>query len=306
MGVDDSDMQAPNGSQTTPDDGPPTMPLATTSRGQAVPEDQTADDSVAPVAQVTLASTSRASDAGHLATADIASIATDADIDFRVVGGNAVSLLVWVTGVGELVPDRETNDADLGVPAQMAGADALLAATVRAGYQRTAGNRFARELQHDGYTMTLEIDVLIPSYTDRMESNQPFGDLVVDAIPGLSLAMARRPTLVQVEARLTTGTEISYTVPLPDPISALCMKAYAYRWRSAERDALDIWRLLEVARKIGLGPADWPKSASGQETATIHALFAVPGSTGPAQASPHKANQTRIRALVNAVVRVCP
>jgi len=136
-----------------------------------------------------------------------------------------------------------------------------------------------------------------------LESNQPFGDLVVDAIPGLSTAIARRPTVVHVITTLTTGVELAYTVPLPEPISALCMKAYAYRWRFAERDALDIWRVLEVARKVGLTVADWPKGATGRATARIlHTHFGTPAARGPAMATADKAMQTRIRALVLAVV----
>lgn len=171
------------------------------------------------------------------------------------------------------------------------------------GYRQTQGNRFSRSVDHDGAALDLEIDVLIPSYTDHLESNQPFGDLVVDAIPGLSTAIARRPTVVHVITTLTTGVELAYTVPLPEPISALCMKAYAYRWRFAERDALDIWRVLEVARKVGLTVADWPKGATGRATARIlHTHFGTPAARGPAMATADKAMQTRIRALVLAVV----
>ncbi|MBC9819737.1 hypothetical protein [Terrabacter sp. MAHUQ-38] len=261
------------------------------------------DPTTPPKATVRLASTSRSADAGHICTADIAKIAEDAGLEFRLVGGNAVSLLVWLHGASDLVPHRETNDADLGVPPQTTGAQSLVEAMVRAGYQQTEGNRFRRVTEHAGTPLQLEIDILIPSYSDRMETNRPFGELVVDAIPGLSVAIARPPTLVEVMTTLTTGEDLRYTVPLPDAISALCMKAYAYRWRYAQRDALDIWRLLEVARQISLTPADWPKGASGKETARIlHAHFGTIASGGPALATRDKSSQTRICALVAALV----
>ena len=252
---------------------------------------------------VALPSTGRAADAGHLAAADIAAIAQDAGLDFRLIGGNAISLLVSVHGVTGLVPDRETNDADLGVPAQAVGAAGLVQAMTQAGYKKTEGNRFARAAERDDSSLTLEIDILIPSYSNRMENSQPFGELMVDAIPGLSVAIARPPTLVEVSATLTTGAQISYTVPLPDPAAALCMKAYAYRWRNEERDALDIWRLLEVVYAVCGSTSAWPKGATGRETAQIlHTFFGTFTSAGPAQATADKAAQTRIRALVAQVV----
>ncbi len=52
--------------------------------------------STAASKHIHLASTSRSADAGHLSAADIVTIAGDAGIDFRLVGGNAISLLVWV------------------------------------------------------------------------------------------------------------------------------------------------------------------------------------------------------------------
>ena len=253
--------------------------------------------------KVTLTSTSRSADAGHLSAADIAAIAREAGIEFRLIGGNAISLLVWAHHATELVPGRETNDADLGVPSEAIGAAGLIGALTNRHYQQTEGNRFVRTVEHDGATLELEIDVLVPAYGDRMESNQPFGDLVVDAIPGLAVAIARAPTLVHVTAQLTTGTDVRYAVPLPEPISALCMKAYAYRWRFAQRDALDIWRLLEVARKLGLSQQTWPAGASGRVASQIlHQYFGMPASTGPAAATADPAQQTRIRALVLSIV----
>src|SRR5690349_14610797 len=116
---------------------------------------------------------------------------------------------------------------------------------------------------------------------------------MVDAIPELSVAIARTPTLVEVSATLTTGVEMSYTVPLPDPVAALCMKAYAYRWRNEERYALDIWRLLEVVYTVYGSTSGWPKGASGRETVQVlHTFFGALTSAGPAQATRDKAAQT--------------
>ncbi len=42
---------------------------------------------------ITLASTSNAQDAAWLAVADVAAVATDLGIDYRLIGGNSVALL---------------------------------------------------------------------------------------------------------------------------------------------------------------------------------------------------------------------
>jgi hypothetical protein len=63
---------------------------------------------------ITLASTSNAEDAACLAVADVAAVATDLGIDYRLIGGNSVALLVRVHDAATQVPDRGTADADMG------------------------------------------------------------------------------------------------------------------------------------------------------------------------------------------------
>lgn len=261
------------------------------------------EGSASATPHVYLASPSRSADAGHLASADIAKIASEAGIEFRLVGGNAVSLLTWVHGATGLAPDRETNDADLGVPAQAVGADPLLEALLRHEYHQVDGNRFSKEIDHGGSRLDLQIDILVPSHSGLIVNNHPFGDLVVDAIPGLAVAIARPPTPLRVSATLTTGEELGYEIQLPDVIAALCMKAYAYRWRSSERDALDIWRLLEIAQHLKMSTSNWPAGASGLDTAKIlHRHFGQVASAGTGKAAVDRAAQARIRALVAAIV----
>jgi len=55
---------------------------------------------------VTLASTSNAEDAAWLAVVDVAAVATDLGIDYRLIGGNSVALLVRVHDAATQVPDR--------------------------------------------------------------------------------------------------------------------------------------------------------------------------------------------------------
>lgn len=52
-----------------------------------------------PVPTLRLASASRAGDAGYLAAADLAAVAGSLRVDYRLIGGNAVTLLVAVQRV---------------------------------------------------------------------------------------------------------------------------------------------------------------------------------------------------------------
>lgn len=124
---------------------------------------------------------------------------------------------------------------------------ALLAALLDRSYVRPDGSRFVRtDGEHE-----LAIDVLAPSYVGTMVSNQEAGDLIVDAIPGLGLALAMPAVRLDVAVTLSGGRRIAFRLALPDVRAALVLKAYAYRGRLADKDAVDIWRLLEAAHAAG-------------------------------------------------------
>lgn len=246
-----------------------------------------------------LASTGRASDAAYLAAADIAAIGAQLNIDYRLIGGNAVTLMCAAHGVAHLVPGRETADADLGAGHQVVGDSRVLAALLGLGYAQVEGNRFVRTSEE----RRLVIDVLAPSFGSRLVPNQPHGDLVLDEVPGLALALARPGLEIGLEVILTNGDEVRLTTVIPDVVSAICLKAYAYSGRWSDRDAVDIWRLLEAAFAAGVRAENWPTGASAQEAATIlRQHFGRPGATGPRRATAASAGQTRVRALVTAVV----
>lgn len=231
---------------------------------------------------VRLTSAGRAQDGALLAAADVASIAA-----------------------ADRVPARETADADFGVPYELAAAPQLLSELRAHGYEQASGNRFVRTEEVPGALSALDlvIDILTPSYTGRLESNQPRGDLVVDEVPGLQLALARPGVHVRAAADLTTGQSAEMDLVLPDPLSALCLKAYAYRGRMSDRDALDVWRLLEVAREAGTTPADWSGQGARRDAQQqIIRSFGRAGAPGTTRATSSRAEQARIRALVAAVV----
>lgn len=248
---------------------------------------------------VTVASSSNAEDAAWLAVADVAEVATDLGVDYRLVGGNSVTLLVQVHDAATQVPGRATADADMGASFEVCADPRLVPALTALGYHRQSGNRFTRTQG----TRALVIDLLAPSYLGRLIPNQTHGDLVLDEIPGLLEALLLPPVNVAARAVLTDTTQLDVQVPLPDVRAALVMKAHAYAGRLSDNDALDIWRLLQSANNAGHTAADWPTRSTARDAAVIlHRHFAKPSSRGPRQATPNRTNQARIRALIAQVV----
>ncbi|WP_203857917.1 hypothetical protein [Plantactinospora mayteni] len=94
--------------------------------------------------------------------------------------------------------------------------------------------------------------MLAPHTEARSYRTSGTGELVVDEVPGLLLALHRPGAVVEVQVRLTSGTELAIRLVLPELISAVCLKALAYRGRFAAKDAVDLWRLLNAAYAAGL------------------------------------------------------
>lgn len=89
-----------------------------------------------------LSSMSAATDAAWLAAADVSAIAHGLGAEYRLIGGIAISLLVHHHGVGAGVPDRDTADADMGVPFEVLSDDRLPGALLAYGYSPVESNRF--------------------------------------------------------------------------------------------------------------------------------------------------------------------
>lgn len=251
-----------------------------------------------------LASTSRAADGGYLALSDLAEIAAAMDVNYRIVGGHMVTLLVAAHGVAHQVPLRETTDADFGALPQVIG-DPRLPRALRERLYTTsdAANRFTRRQRCDEGVLDLVIDILAPSYQGRLVSNQQHGNLVVDEIPGLAFALNRPATTVDLRVRLLSGGDVSMLLALPDLTSALCIKALAYRGRYADKDAVDLWRLMNAAYAAGLRSETWPTTATARAAAKVLGQFlGRPGAAGLKQASRQPADQARMRAMVKTVV----
>jgi hypothetical protein len=254
-----------------------------------------------------LTSASRSDDAGHLAANDLADIATSLEVDYRLIGGLSDTLLTWVYGVNQHVPSRETADADFGASPTVIGDARLLATLESRGYRQVAGNRLQRTVHSSGETLDLSVDLLTPSYKGRLVSNVQVGQLNVDEVPGLNLALAMPPVVVEVQVLLTDGKVLDMQYRLPDVVAALCMKAHAYRERLLPRDAVDVWRLLEAAHAAGIVAQDWkPQGSSLDASRLLYRYFAEAHMSGPHAATQHTQQQARIRTLLRAVVAPPP
>jgi len=89
---------------------------------------------VSESAALHLTSTSAATDAAWLAAADVATIARELGVEYRLIGGITITLLVHHHQVDHLVPARETADADMGVGFDVLADGAVPGALRRAGY----------------------------------------------------------------------------------------------------------------------------------------------------------------------------
>jgi len=259
--------------------------------------------------KVRLFSASRSDDAGHLAARDLAVIARTLDVDYRLVGGLAVTLLTWVYGVSKQVPARETADADFGAQPQVVADERLLPALTASGYEQIEGNRLTRTERRQSEDIDLTIDLLTPSYKGRLVSNVPVGDFVVDEVPALSLALAMDAVTVQAVVTLTDGEAIDIEYRLPSVVAALCMKIHAYGERRQGRDALDVWRLLETAYSAGVRSAGWNPRGGGvrlDASRLVYQHFIDVSAPGPRAATQDTQQQARIRTLARAVVSEPP
>lgn len=209
-----------------------------------------------PLDELILGSASYAEDLSFHALIDLSDIVTEKKIDdARVIGGHMVTLHVQRWGLGEALY-RATLDADLGVPPIVARKERIIDALEDRGYERHSGNRYRREVpelrKHVEENFAV-VDVLIPAYTSRPRENVRVDEkLTTIEVPGLASALLVEPVTIEVQLSLRTGGSGQIELPIPDERSGLVLKAFAWRQRSASKDIVDVWRLLEVCAVAGI------------------------------------------------------
>jgi len=241
-----------------------------------------------------LLASSRAEEAGYVALQDVAALADACGIDYRLVGGQMVSLHVAAAGVVEPTI-RLTLDADLGVEPAVAADPAIVSKLIELGYDRPdVANRFERT---DSHGRNLIIDLLTASYNGHLVTNVSHGDMTLDAIPGLSLALALPGEVLDLRAHLMDGSVINMTIVVPDALAALCLKVVGWADRRAAKDAFDVWRLLRVfvARTRH---HEWRSNGvEGDAAKVLRADFAQVNGLGVKMATRVPAEQAEVRAL---------
>lgn len=242
-------------------------------------------------------STAHAEDGAFLAMADVAELAASTDTEYRIIGAHMVSVHAARHDLD--LPLRQTGDADVGLQAKVLAASGVVHSLLDRGYRQEGGNRFIRDVDD----LDLAIDLLIPAYTSRIRHDRPVGDLFVDEVPGLSYALARSPFVANLRVRLTSGRYVDTTPHFPDAVAALCLKVLAFAARLEKRDAIDVWRMLEVVNADGVTAASWPDRATPRQAAErLRTDFLPARGTGVRLATDQPGQQARIRALVARVV----
>jgi len=236
------------------------------------------------MAAIELTSLSRANDLSLVALADLTEAAAKANLNHRVIGGQMVTLHLHLAGVQHQVPERETADADAGVPRSITDVEQLtdlVEALTERRYEQVRGDRFERAA--DGAI----IDLLVPSYTSRRRHNVVVG-----------------PLIVTVTARLTDDRAHGpIEVHLPSLPAAVAIKAHAWQDRRADSDALDVARLLYAADITELRPEDFDASSTLRQASDIvRAAFRLTTGAGTTAAYDDPADRAELAALCLRVI----
>lgn len=249
-------------------------------------------------------SMSNASDRGYRALADLAEAAQG--LDYRVVGGHMVQLLLYVYPT-ELAVRRGTSDADGGINHMTAAGLSLHESLLNRGYSARSGNHYVRNTQNE----LMEVDLLVPG-SPGPGRTELLGGRTFDAIPGLALALAAPAIELTVKARLLAGGEVEFTVPIPGIEIALIMKAMAMATRDAAKDLTDLCSLLEMAHEH-MASLNWKLDkpdavAKGHRKDGARALYNIVAlaDSGQIQPDPPRTAPARIAALIRKYVAEPP
>ena len=269
-----------------------------------------------PLNHLVLAASSVSDDLSFIAMADLsAALANLTDVESRIIGGHMVTLHVQRWGLGRDLY-RQTQDTDLGIPPVVAKDGRFIELLKRRGYERTAGNTYARAIDDVPVSINPEqeraasIDLLVPAYTSRARDNVKISDeLTTTEVLGLAEALRRPGVEVSLELLRLNEKVLTARLTLPDEASAVVLKALVWERRGAARDAVDLWRTLEVAFAASVSPNEFSEEA-GVKSAEIatrsfanissDAMKAITSAQGLSDEAAQQ-RHTRIQALLQRV-----
>ena len=81
--------------------------------------------------------------------------------------------------------------------------------------------------------------------------------------------MAAGGESLEIAAHLLDGTVIEFVTVVPNLMASICVKTVGYGDRRTQKDALDVWRLLEAYRLLFPSPSQWLQSGSAGDAAKI-------------------------------------
>jgi hypothetical protein len=230
-------------------------------------------------------STSNADDSAFRALNDVAEVTAEID-DARVIGGQMVGLLLTTFPTDRAIV-RGTADADAAISTEVASSGVIHEALVGSGYSPANGNRY---ISRDGRV----VDLIVPS--DNYFRQVRLGGRGFDAAPGVPLVLAASPIVLDVEVTLTDRSRLEFSVKVPTVELSLVLKALTLRSRTAAKDLVDIYNLLQIgysweAELIG----GWNLGEAG-----------LAGARGDAQAELHRVAATANRSQDLALSEVPP
>jgi hypothetical protein len=270
----------------------------------------------APLNHLVLAAASVSDDLGFVAMADLSTVLAElTEVESRIIGGHMVTLHVQRWGLGRELY-RETQDTDLGIPPIAVKDGRLIDLLKQRGYDRTTGNTYERRIDDVPVSVVGEqdrsasIDLLVPTYTSRARDTvRVSADLTTTEVLGLAEALMRPGVAVSLELQRLNGETLMAELTLPDEASAFILKALVWGRRGSSKDAVDLWRTLEVAVAAGVLPDEFSGGTGEKALKIARRSFdnvndgAMKAMTSALRLSDEAAQQrhTRIQALLQRV-----
>lgn len=269
-------------------------------------------DPALPLTHLVLSAGSVAQDLAFVALRDVDELFFRAEEpQAMLIGGQMVTLHAYRWGLGADLY-RESRDADTGVTLVGLEDHTLLSRIEGRGYVRTTGNTFEKPVVdipvdlREGESRVAQIELLTPAFTSRPRENVKRGAFTVTEVPGLAIAM-QAPESVELRLIRLNGESSDIRVVLPDEVGCLILRAHAWRSRLEERDAIDVWRALEIAHRAGVTSQTFAERA-GAAAEIVRSDFGNVDASGVRAAIagrtlvPSGPKRARIVALARAIV----
>ena len=269
-----------------------------------------------PLNKLKLQASSAAQDVGFVALFDLCEILKETGLEEKsvVIGGHMMGLHVERWG---LSMPRLTKDSDLGTWKPSFYDDAIIEQLKARGYEAIRSNRYGKEVtdlpietkdSHEEYEAL--IDLLVPASKTRARKNIKAGVITTIEVPGLAEALTRPVVAFDLEMTRLNGETLFTRISIPDEASALVLKALAWRERNADKDAVDIWRGLELCFISGVSATDFEVGEMKAAVEVIVSAFGKRQSLAMTKLAQHEnltgdlrdQRYTRIKALIKRVL----